>query len=73
MKGVAYPVATYEVVDSHEALGTARRRFYEEHPNLKLDLDLAAMTSHDRGQAAEILRRALGLLSQSKPAAKPSS
>jgi adenylate cyclase len=73
VKGVAYPVATYQVVDLLATLDRAQQRFHEEQPNLKLDLDLAAMTSHDRGQAAEILRRALELLSQPKPAAKPSS
>jgi adenylate cyclase len=73
VKGVAYPVATYQVVDSHEVLERAQDHFCEVHPNLKLDLDLAAMTSHDRGQAAEVLRRALALLSQSEPAVKPSS
>lgn len=73
VKGVAYPVATYQIVDSYEALDRTMQHFHEEQPNLKLDLDLAAMTSHDRGQAADILRRALDVLSQSKPAAKPSS
>ncbi len=62
VKGIAYPVATYRVVDSHENLGRERRRFSHDHPNVKLDLDLDAMTSEDRDQAATILRRALDLL-----------
>jgi hypothetical protein len=57
-------------VDSYENLGTERRRFCEEHPNVKVDLDFDAMTSDDRGQATDILRRALDLLSNiDEPAA----
>jgi class 3 adenylate cyclase/HAMP domain-containing protein len=63
VKGIAYPVATYQVLDSYENLGRQRRHFREDHPNVKLDLDLEAMTSDDREQAASVLRRALGLLS----------
>ena len=63
VKGIAYPVATYHVVNSYEDLGRERRHFREEHPNVKVDLDLDAMTSEDRGQAAEILRRAMDLVS----------
>ncbi len=64
VKGIAYPVATYQVVDTYETLGQQRRHFREEHPTVKLDLDLNAMTSDDRTQALDILRRALALLSQ---------
>jgi class 3 adenylate cyclase/methyl-accepting chemotaxis protein len=64
VKGIAYPVVTYRVIDSYESLGRERQRFREHHLNAKLDLDLAAMTSDDRSQAATMLRRALDLLSQ---------
>ena len=64
VKGIAYPVATYQVVDTYENLGRQRRRFREDHPNVKLDLNLDAMTPEDRGQAADVLHRALDLLSQ---------
>ncbi len=63
VKGIAYPVATYWVVDSYENLGKERRHFCEEHPNVKVDLDFDAMTTDDRSQATNILRRALDLLS----------
>ena len=62
VKGIAYPVATYQVVDTYANLGQLRRRFREEHPNMTLELDLDAMTSDDRGQAERILRRGLDLL-----------
>jgi class 3 adenylate cyclase len=62
VKGIAYPVATYQVVDTYANLSQLRRRFREEHPNMTLELDLDAMTSDDRGQAERILRRGLDLL-----------
>ncbi|MDA9982152.1 PAS-domain containing protein [Gammaproteobacteria bacterium] len=70
VKGIAYPVATYQVVDSHENLNRERRHFCEEHPNVRVDLDFDSMTSDDRGQAEKILHRALDLLSQFKKPAK---
>lgn len=62
VKGIAYPVATYRVVDTFENLGRERRHFREELSNVKLDIDLEAMTKDDRGLAADLLRRALALL-----------
>ena len=34
VKGIAYPVATYQVVDAYENLGTDRLFIHEERPNL---------------------------------------
>jgi class 3 adenylate cyclase/HAMP domain-containing protein len=62
VKGIAYPVATYQVVDSHDNLGAERRHFRKDLPNVKLDLDLDAMTGDDRSQAVTILQQALDLL-----------
>jgi class 3 adenylate cyclase len=63
VKGIAYPVTTYRVLDSYKNLGRQRRRIREERPNVKLDLDLDAMTAEERGQAAEVLRQALEMVS----------
>jgi class 3 adenylate cyclase/uncharacterized membrane protein affecting hemolysin expression len=63
VKGIAYPVAKYRVIDTHENLGRERRRIHEDHPGVKLDLDLDSMTVENRGEAETILRRALQLLS----------
>jgi len=63
VKGIAYPVVTYQVLDTYESLGSERRRFREDHRNIKLDLDLDAMTSEDRDKAVDILRRALDVVS----------
>ncbi len=63
VKGIAYPVATYKVIDTQETLGRERRQFREHHPAVKVELDLDAMTSDDRRQALDILRRAEAMLS----------
>jgi class 3 adenylate cyclase/phosphoglycerate-specific signal transduction histidine kinase len=63
VKGIAYPVATYQVVDAYENLGIDRLFIHEERPNLRLDLNLAAMSASDRGHAATVLREALNRLS----------
>jgi class 3 adenylate cyclase len=72
VKGIAYPVATYNVMDSYEELGRARRRVREDHPAIKLDLDLDAMTAEDRRQAVDILRRALETVTGGDDPAMPS-
>jgi class 3 adenylate cyclase/HAMP domain-containing protein len=64
VKGIAYPVATYQVVDSYENLGAERLFIHEERPNVRLDLDLDldAMSADDRGHAVVVLREALNRL-----------
>ena len=62
VKGIAYPLATYQVVESYESLGRDLRHFHEDHPNLKFEFDLDAMTPDDRDEAAKILTQALDAL-----------
>ena len=58
-KGIAQPVAAYEVVDLYENLDDGRRPVVrEELPNGRIELDLAAMTGDERRAAAAALRRA---------------
>ena len=72
VKGVAYPVATYSVVDPEEALVQDRRSLNEQHAHLRLDLNLAAMTSEDRAAAIKSLAKALRLLEQFSQGEAPS-
>jgi class 3 adenylate cyclase/phosphoglycerate-specific signal transduction histidine kinase len=62
VKGIAYPVATYQVVDTYENLGKERLLIHEERPNLRLDLDLDATSADDRDHAVAVLREALNRL-----------
>jgi class 3 adenylate cyclase len=62
VKGIAYPLATYQVVESYESLGGDLRHFHEDHPNLKFEFDLDAMTPDDRDEAVKILTQALDVL-----------
>jgi class 3 adenylate cyclase/HAMP domain-containing protein len=71
VKGIAYPVATYQVVDTYENLGTERPFIHEERPNFRLDLVLDAMSADDRGHAAAVLREALNRLSALDRATTP--
>ena len=65
VKGIAYSVATYQVVDRYDRLGRRPRRIREDHPNLKLDVDLDAMSDQERGAAAVALRNALDRIARS--------
>jgi adenylate cyclase len=72
VKGLAYPVTAYRVVDAYENLQAERRHFCEDHPKVKVDLDIEAMTSDDRDQATAILHRALAVLSNGDALSKTS-
>ena len=71
VKGIAYPVATYQVVDAYDNLGVHRQLIREDHPNLKLDLDLGAMTAEELNQAVSALQRALDQISSLKQRDRP--
>ncbi|TFH47688.1 MAG: HAMP domain-containing protein [Lysobacterales bacterium] len=62
VKGIAYPIVSYQVVDSYDNLNRDRHVIREEHANFKLDLDLDAMSGDERSHAASALRRALNQL-----------
>jgi class 3 adenylate cyclase/HAMP domain-containing protein len=71
VKGIAHPVATYQVVDTYENVGAVRGFIHEERPSLRLDLDLDAMSADDRGHAAAVLHTALDRLSAVDRAVAP--
>jgi adenylate cyclase len=62
VKGISYPVATYQVIDTRERLGKNRRRIHKSQRNLRIDLDIDAMTPDDKSAAIKILREGLDLL-----------
>jgi class 3 adenylate cyclase len=59
VKGIAYPVATYQVVNGQDRQDGSKHIIHEEHPNLKLNIDAGAMSDDDREHAASVLRTAL--------------
>jgi len=63
VKGFAYPVATYQVVDAYENVSAVRGFIHEERRSLRLDLGLDAMSADDRQHAAAVLHKALDRLS----------
>ena len=71
VKGIAYPVATYQVIDAYETLDRERLFIREERANLRLELDLDAMSQEDRNDAAAVLRDALNRLSSRDRDASP--
>jgi adenylate cyclase len=62
VKGLAYPVATYGVVDLKANLDAADGAMRTALPHLELRLDPALMSPAERDEAAAALRQALGLL-----------
>jgi class 3 adenylate cyclase/HAMP domain-containing protein len=63
VKGLAYPVTSYLVIDAFDNVGAAHRPLREETANLKLDIDINSMSMDQRKQAVDILQRALDRLS----------
>jgi class 3 adenylate cyclase/HAMP domain-containing protein len=64
VKGIAYPVATYLVAGSHEKLRRQRRQIQEEGRGLNIDIDLDSMTETEKRRTVDILRDAIGRLSE---------
>jgi adenylate cyclase len=62
VKGIAYPVAVYRVVDLLENLANERHVIREDHPSIKIDLDLDALSEEERHALALMLQRALNRL-----------
>ena len=63
VKGMAYPVATYRVIDFLDHMDTAHRPIRADLPHLQLNLEAAAMSDEEQRAAAEILSKALKTLS----------
>ena len=62
VKGIAYPVATYRVVDLKANLVATHRAVRTELPHLRLEAEPDLMSADERGQAATALRDMLDRL-----------
>jgi class 3 adenylate cyclase len=65
VKGIAYPVATYSVLDARAALAGNQDEMHEKNAHLRLDLNVASMAAEDRAVAVKSLKKALQLLERS--------
>ena len=59
VKGIAYPVAVYQVVDLFENLAGDHHVIHEDHPSIKIDLDLDTLSEDERREVMLMLQRAL--------------
>src|SRR6516225_2480020 len=71
VKGIAHSVAMYQVIDVYENVRKNRDFIHEESANLKLDIDVEAMSVSERSDAVTVLQRAMDRLSRVKEAADP--
>jgi adenylate cyclase len=62
LRGFGHPVATFLVEGEQPLEGVAASRIREDHPNLKLDLDLAKLDPDERDSLVAILERTLDRL-----------
>lgn len=62
VRGIAYPVKTYQVVDRHECLPAGPAEIKEEGEGYSIRLDLKRMPARARQQAADSLEKALARL-----------
>ena len=67
VKGIAYPVTTYRVVDDFETLADAGEALRVRLAHLTLNLDLGKMTAEEQVQARELLQSALERLGVELP------
>ncbi|MEJ1996475.1 MAG: adenylate/guanylate cyclase domain-containing protein [Limibacillus sp.] len=66
VKGIAYPVATYKVLDTLEAIERQTHHFLETHPHMTVDFDLNRMNSDELDRAQKTLEDALRVLTSWK-------
>lgn len=59
VKGIAYPITIYKVIDLYQNLSADKRSLHFKMPHLRLDIDPGQMPSEERGDAKEALRIAL--------------
>jgi class 3 adenylate cyclase/PAS domain-containing protein len=62
VKGIAYPIATYEVIDIAESPGKDRGVIREDDACIRIELDLDQMSDDERNAAIGVLQRTLSRL-----------
>jgi class 3 adenylate cyclase len=62
VKGIAYPIATYEVIDGDDSAEREHASIREDDAHIKIDLDLDQISEDERRAAIGVLQRTLGRL-----------
>ncbi|MBT5111483.1 MAG: hypothetical protein HOM25_22605 [Rhodospirillaceae bacterium] len=65
VRGLAYPVATYRVIDLHENMKPGEQPIHAELPHFQLDVAVASMSTDEKNEAAALLADALNRLQDS--------
>ena len=65
VKGIAYPVTTYRVVDLYENLGESNQPIRAKLPHFQLDVDVTLMSAEEQQKAAAVLLEVAERLSNS--------
>jgi adenylate cyclase len=68
VKGIAYPLGTYEVVDLIENVELGKRSLNADLPHLRLEFDPGRMSAEEQSQATQLLQEALARISVGNPA-----
>jgi class 3 adenylate cyclase/HAMP domain-containing protein len=71
VKGIAHPVATYQVVDLRESLDGGKLPVRTKLPHFQLDVDVSLMSSDEQREALAVLRDLVDRLSNIDTEAKP--
>jgi class 3 adenylate cyclase len=66
VKGFAYPVVAYQVIDLYENLGAGTQTIRAKLPHLLLDVDISRMSAKEQSQAAAVLIEAAARLSNAE-------
>ena len=66
VKGIAQPVATYQVIDLHENLNKEVQPIHLKSAHFQLDINFTSMSLQEQKQAITALRESVELLSPSK-------
>jgi class 3 adenylate cyclase len=66
VKGIAYPVTTYRVIDAYDRMDQSLRPLHVEMPNFRMDIAVAPMSPEESEKVSKSLTDALELLKARK-------
>ncbi len=67
VKGIAYPLTTYRVVDAYADLDRQAHQYREVHPTYSIQLNLEAMSMEELAEAQASLEKGLELITTLRP------